>query len=501
MSRDKIGLQIRTELFDHGVFPCPQRLNQSSIVNLVKSLYLSASHDGKITISQWAEAAIKQLSLTLQEAEIYFELFRSLAYERKPQQPIIDIKPFAIFLILQLYSTATTRISLENASSLTSKFNSDGPGFSASGTYPSPASSPRAKAVRGFLFSQPASDFQMSHQFVKSNLKLLMKVISADLQAAEVALTSTEFNSLGFLCIPTTGTPEVPISRMVPFYQTKPQTARVHSDDLSEWINRKLVCVTNESVAERPGVLLLTGLNRSVVIKGQNECQGKDIRLSNCEESYVYINTAVKQISMINCREVTLYVAAVSKVATMDKCELCTIALASNMLRVGNSVDCTVYTYSPFPPVLYGDNRGITLGPFNVYYPEVIRMLEAAEIPNSSINPKCIHNWSAPIEMNSEQSGHCFTLLQPKDFFKLVLPSQFGAQNPVLQLTPEEFVSAIRIREEYFASIQGAIAKAGLNEEQERRLHLSIQGYFREWLVSSGHVKGPLELVRMIDQE
>mmetsp|Transcript_8628 Transcript_8628/g.8592 ORF Transcript_8628/g.8592 Transcript_8628/m.8592 type:complete len:256 (-) Transcript_8628:38-805(-) len=254
-------------------------------------------------------------------------------------------------------------------------------------------------------------------------------------------------------------------------------------------------------ISERPGVLLLSALNRSVVIKGQNECQGKDIRLFNCEESYVYINTAVKQISLINCREVTLFVTAVSKVATMDKCELCTIALTANMLRVGNSVDCTVYVYSPFPPVLYGDNRGITLGPFNVYYPEVMRMMENAEIANSNANPKCIHNWSAPIEMNSEQSGHCFTLLQPKDFFKLVLPGQFGAQNPVPQLTPEEFVNAIRIREEYFASIQGAIAKAGLNEEQERRLHLAIQGYFREWLVSSGNVKGPLELVRMIDQE
>ncbi|CAG9335984.1 unnamed protein product [Blepharisma stoltei] len=500
MSRDKIGLQVRTELFDHGIFPCPQRLNQSSIINLVKTLYLSASHDGKITISQWAEAAIKQLSLSLQEAEVYFELFRSLAYERKPQQPIIDIKPFAIFLILQLYSTATTRISLENASSLTSKFNSDGLGLSGSGTFPNPAS-PRSKAVRGFLFSQPASDFQMTHQFVKSNLKLLMKAISSDLQAIEVALTSSEFNSLGFLFIPIAGTPEVPISRMVPYYQTKPQMTRVHSDDLSEWINRKLICPTNEMISERPGVLLLSALNRSVVIKGQNECQGKDIRLFNCEESYVYINTAVKQISLINCREVTLFVTAVSKVATMDKCELCTIALTANMLRVGNSVDCTVYVYSQFPPVLYGDNRGITLGPFNVYYPEVMRMMENAEIPNSNINPKCVHNWSAPIEMNSEQSGHCFTLLQPKDFFKLVLPGQFGAQNPVPQLTPEEFVNAIRIREEYFASIQGAIAKAGLNEEQERRLHLAIQGYFREWLVSSGNVKGPLELVRMIDQE
>jgi hypothetical protein len=151
------------------------------------------------------------------------------------------------------------------------------------------------------------------------------------------------------------------------------------------------------------------------------------------------------------------------------------------------------------PPVLYGDNRGLTLGPLNVFYPDLPAQIERAGIPLAVQNPKCAHNWSSPINMNSE--GTSFNLLQPKDFFKLALPQVLNPQEPSPSLTPEQFVNAIRIREEYFANIQNMISRANLTEEQEKRLQMAIQGYFREWLISTGLVKAPTELVRMIDQE
>ena len=92
MSREKPLLQFRTEIFDHAIFPCPQRLNSTSIINVVKSLYLMSSLDGKISVQHWAEVAIKQLSLTIQEAEVYFEVFRTLTQERRTAHPVIDLK-------------------------------------------------------------------------------------------------------------------------------------------------------------------------------------------------------------------------------------------------------------------------------------------------------------------------------------------------------------------------------------------------------------------------
>ena len=95
MAQGKLKLQIRTDTFEHCIYPCPSRLNSSSIINLIKSLYLVAGQDGKVQFSQWAEVAIKQLSLSLQEAEVYYETFRNLAYENKPNS--IDAKLFALF--------------------------------------------------------------------------------------------------------------------------------------------------------------------------------------------------------------------------------------------------------------------------------------------------------------------------------------------------------------------------------------------------------------------
>jgi hypothetical protein len=97
MSRDAFSLQLRMDIFEHGVFSCPHRLTQASLLLLVKSLQQS-SIDGKITASQWAEAAIKQLSLSLQESNVYFEIFRHLAYTRKPATPVVDVKQFSLYI-------------------------------------------------------------------------------------------------------------------------------------------------------------------------------------------------------------------------------------------------------------------------------------------------------------------------------------------------------------------------------------------------------------------
>lgn len=82
----------------------------------------------------------------------------------------------------------------------------------------------------------------------------------------------------------------------------------------------------------------------------------------------------------------------------------------------------------------------------------------------------------------------------------MVLPRELENQSASPALMPAEFIDAIRIRAEHFASVQNMIARARLSEEQERQLHLAVQGYFREYLVSSGRIKGPVDLVKMMDQ-
>jgi hypothetical protein len=57
-------------------------------------------------------------------------------------------------------------------------------------------SSPRSKATR---VSYTQSEYSLIVGFVKSNLKLLLRLVSADIHNKEVSLSATEFNTLRVL--------------------------------------------------------------------------------------------------------------------------------------------------------------------------------------------------------------------------------------------------------------------------------------------------------------
>ncbi len=82
---------------------------------------------------------------------------------------------------------------------------------------------------------------------------------------------------------------------------------------------------------------------------------------------------------------------------------------------------------------------------------------------------------------------------------KMSLPKKFS--DLPLFLCPQEYLDVLAIRAEHFKEIQNKIRGAQLTADQEKMLHVAIQGYFREWFVQSSSYKPITELVRMIDQE
>ena len=81
------------------------------------------------------------------------------------------------------------------------------------------------------------------------------------------------------------------------------------------------------------------------------------MKITNCEDSYIYIDSSVKTIIIKDCVNTTIFIAAVNKICSLEKCENISLTVASNFLRVGNTVDSTIYYYGSYFPVLYGDNR------------------------------------------------------------------------------------------------------------------------------------------------
>lgn len=144
-------------------------------------------------------------------------------------------------------------------------------------------------------------------------------------------------------------------------------------------------------------------------------------------------------------------------------------------------------------PILYGDNKNVILGPHNVGYSTLIDHLKVANIP---VHTSFAKNFSKPTLASGDKST--FSILDDSEFQKLAMPKSFS--DSMLLLTPQNYIDALMNRLQVFSKIQEKICAAKLNSDEEKMLHVAIQGYFREWLVSNSHHKKISELVRLIDE-
>ena len=279
-------------------------------------------------------------------------------------------------------------------------------------------------------------------------------------------------------------------------------------------------------------VFYIQGLNKSVTIKDKQLCSNKEIRVIGCEESYIYIDACVKYISVVNCVNTTIFVGAVKKVCTIEKCENLTMTVAANLLRVGNTIDSTINYYGSFNPMLYGDNRSITIGPYNANYMELIDRIKEAEIP---IIYKNIQSYDHPLVMSDVENNNINHKIQKvEDFSTIILPenlkpihhsltknfdplifgtnekqstasddlSYLNGTNCVLpMLCPNTYRDNVKMRYRGYRSLQTEISQNILGAEEQKILHFAIQSHFKDWLVHSGALKPILDMAKMIDKE
>lgn len=126
----------------------------------------------------------------------------------------------------------------------------------------------------------------------------------------------------------------------------------------------------------------ITFLNKCVTIKdSSNLAPGIDVKILNCEESYIYINQAVDCLFISDCVNCTIFAAAVKRVCTIANSESLTVTVASGVTRVGNCVDCNLYSYSHFgAPIIYGDTRNLQIGPHNAGFQDLTDLLQKSGI-------------------------------------------------------------------------------------------------------------------------
>ena len=158
-------------------------------------------------------------------------------------------------------------------------------------------------------------------------------------------------------------------------------------------------------------------------------------------------------------------------------------------------IDSNIYLFSVNEPILYGDNRGLQLGPHNVTYNDLYTHVKES---NLLISQNSYKHFSSPIFLSNSNKEH-INIIKPEEFTTIVVP--FEAKDPFNYIfTPKIYLENIQKRYNNYLNIQKMIKDAGFQESQEKAFHIALQGFFKEWLVNSGNFKPMNDLVKMIDE-
>lgn len=228
------------------------------------------------------------------------------------------------------------------------------------------------------------------------------------------------------------------ISAASPFF--KDYSSKEDSSTIQEWLSNALCGEENDTWAEVPA------LTKCVTIRDEESALHKNIRLMNCEDSYIYIDAPINSISITNCVNCTIMLAAVSKVCTIDKCEKSSVSVASSFLRIGSSVDCKIYSYTQGQTFLFGDNRNLQFAPFNVGYTGLEGHVSAAGLSQDVAK---FNNFKTLTQ--SKQDLSAFSILPLEEFSACQLPSSFVETD--LLLAPQEYKDTVKSRLHIFSTV------------------------------------------------
>ena len=492
-----LKIYIKPEIFDHLIYPISLKLDDEKIISLFRKLHILSEIDFKISMKEWLKNAI-ELGLSKIEATILFQTFKIFESDQPdiPQtvaksryesntnsKNSVDVRYFGLFFALQSFSQRT-KISL-----IIDNKTEKNPNY-----FASPLSSPRGKSGSHRMGIQ-GMEYQYILNFIKSNLKLFLRIVASDIHNTETTISANEFNTLKFIF--TTEDKKhntkknTPLSNILHCFDNLPPITKINMNIINEFLLSSL----GGSAPELSSYVVIKGLSKCVTIKSGNEYQNKSLLITNCDDTYIYINTNVANCKISLCTNCTIVIAVASKIISIDKCDKCNICIVSNFTRISNMIDSNIYLFSVNEPVLYGDNRGLKLGPHNVTYNDLYLHIKESKL---SISQNSYKNFSTPIFLNSNNKDHIY-IIKPEEFITIVVP--FDAKDPFNYIfTPKAYLEIIQKRYNNYINIQKMIKDAGFQESQEKAFHIALQGYFKEWLINSGNFKPMNDLVKMIDE-
>jgi Tubulin binding cofactor C len=199
------------------------------------------------------------------------------------------------------------------------------------------------------------------------------------------------FEHLSFLLTTTStaGDTRRSISCIVPEWRDSASTDAVPLGRLVQITTAALTYVAAEPGSGPIDTAEIRDLERKTIIRsrlpvtGDDDTSdfphGREVRITNCSESFVYLMCSLGRVSLIGCREVTLFVGSCVSVSIIG-CDRVRVHTIARVCRVANCFDTTVYLCTNRRPQIVGDNRGIVFAPYNAAYPYIKRDLAAVGV-------------------------------------------------------------------------------------------------------------------------
>jgi len=135
---------------------------------------------------------------------------------------------------------------------------------------------------------------------------------------------------------------------------------------------------------------------------GNRYPHGREVRISNCTSSHLYLLAALGRVSLIACRDCTLFVGACVSVSIIN-CVNVRVHAVARVCRVTNCFDTEMYLCTNRFPQIVGDNRGLVFAPYNAVYANVGR--DMAEL-GVSPTPNVWDNFYRPAYRGNNNSGN-----------------------------------------------------------------------------------------------
>ena len=499
---------VKQEIFDHLIYPLSIKIDDNSIIQLFRKLHIMSSIDYKITLDDWLFQSVSFLNgFTEKEAIILFNTYKIISSEyeisnhfqnkKNEMKNTVDVRYFGLFFALQCYLQ-------KNKNHIDTLDKNAYATVSGSSTF-TPISSPRSKQNSLRLSSSSLNEIGNMINFIKANIKLFLRLVATDIHNSETQLNSGEFNTLDFFFRFNTknfnSNQKSGLSGIAPFFMNFSPTTKVNIEKITEWLSSN-VNLSNNEVDEN--TIILKNLSKCLTVK--EDITGKNIKILNCEDSQIFIDSLVCNIKISNCSNCIIFCAAVQKFTTIELCRNTSICIFTNFLKIGNCIDCKFNFFSCQEPVLYGDNKSLILGPHNVAYSGLESLIKSSKLNYTNgkddlfASPILMHYNPNVSSSNVLTIKNTYEIQALKDFTQMITPfnKEEITYNGFL-ITPIEYLQTLKNQSNVLFELKEKINNSKLNDQQEKLLHEAIQGHFKEWLQSTGKMKNICDIIKVMD--